>query len=87
MISDCMDTSLNKLVVKRLWGLIGKVLNMKSLNMDNIRELLIFIRYNKGIVVIQKNIHIFKMHIRIFRENMSVITFLSLILLIIKGRK
>lgn len=66
---------MNKVVVKRLWGLIGKVLNMKSLNMDIRELLLIFIRYNKGIVVIQKNSHIFKMHIGLFREKMSVISF------------
>lgn len=44
-------TSLNKLVVKRFGGQLG-VLNMKNLNMDIRKLLLIFIRYNKGVVVI-----------------------------------
>lgn len=76
VIPDWMDTNFNKLVVKRFQGIIRKVLNMKSLNMDNIKELLlIFIRYNKSIVVIQGNVPILKMHIGVFRGKMSVICF------------
>lgn len=76
VIPDWMDTNFNKLVVKRFQGIIRKVLNMKSLNMDNIKELLlIFIRYNKSIVVIQENVPILKMHIGVFRSKMSVICF------------
>lgn len=47
--------------------------------MDNIKELLlIFIRYNKSIVVIQENVPILKMHIGVFRGKMSVICFKKL---------
>lgn len=62
-----MDTSFNKLVVRRFWwgGQLG-VLNMKILKMDNIRELLlIFIRYNKDIVVTEENVPILNIHLYI----------------------
>lgn len=49
---------------------------MKNVNMDNIRELsLIFIRYNKDIVLTQEDIHILKMHIGVLMGKMSVICF------------
>ena len=48
---------------------------MKNVNMDNIRELLIFIRYNKDIVLTQEDIHILKMHITVLMGKMSVICF------------
>lgn len=51
VILNWMDTNLKKLVVKRFGVLTGKVLNMRSLGMVNIRGLLlIFIRYNTGVV-------------------------------------
>ena len=49
---------------------------MKNVNMDNIRALsLIFIRYNKDIVLTQADIHILKMHIGVLGSKMSEICF------------
>lgn len=61
-----MDTNLNKRVVKKFEGGQVGVLNMKILNMDNIRELLfISIRYNKGIVVTEESDPILNIHLYI----------------------
>lgn len=65
MTFDWMDTS-----CKKSWGYNWESLNMKTVNMDNIRALSLIIMYIKDIVLTQEDIHILKMHIGVLRGKM-----------------